>query len=136
MPKLLFAQDTHFDSRQRLYIVVALSQRKQTQIIETVGQVNCHDQPFPTWSLLGQALPKAFFTEPGRLRLKSTMELQQKDYLLFEQDFDNGSANTPSTATITKSILEVDFWKQMDHTTWLGYWKTARPIVVGLVHNC
>lgn len=136
VPKLLFAQDIHFDDRQKLYIVVALSQRKQSQIMETVGQVHCHDQPFPTWSLVSQALSKALFAEPNRLRLKSAMELHQKDYLLFEQDFDSGPVSTPDTAIVTESILEIDFGKQLDRMTWLGYWKPARLVVVELVRNC
>jgi len=103
--------------------------------METVGQVHCHNQPFNTWSLLSQALSNAFFTEPGRLRLKSTMELHRKDYLLFEQVFDGGSVNTSGAAMVTESILEVDFGKQSDHLAWLGYWKTARPVVIGFVQN-
>jgi hypothetical protein len=89
--------------------------------METVGQVHCHDQPFPIRSFFGQTLSKALFTEPVRLRLKSTMELHQKDYLLFEQDSDGGSVNTSSTATVTESILEVDFGKQLDCLTRQDY---------------
>ncbi|MCJ1405059.1 hypothetical protein MMC11_008285 [Xylographa trunciseda] len=127
VPNLRFAQDTCFDGQQKLYVVVALSQQKQAQIMKTVGQVHCHNQPFPTWSLLGQALSKALFTELGLLRLKSTMELHQKDYLLFERDFDGEFVNTSDTAEATEYILEVDFGKLHD-SEWLGYWKPARPV--------
>lgn len=48
VPELLFTQDIHFDGQQKHYIVVALSQRKQSNIMEAVGQVHCRDQPFPT----------------------------------------------------------------------------------------
>lgn len=136
VPKLLFAQDARSHDQQKLYIVVALSQRKQSQIMQTVGQTHVSEQPFPTWNLLGQALSQAFFDEPHRLRLKSTMELHHKDYLLFEQDIDGGARNISGTATVTESILEVDFGKQSDRTTWSGYWKTARPVVAKLVQNC
>ena len=135
-PKLVFSQDIHFDSRQRYYIVVALSQRKQIKIMEAVRQVHSSNQPFPTWGLISQALSKALFTEPDRLRLKSRMELHPRDYLLFEQDFDGGCVNTSSVAKITESILEVDFGRRLDPITWLGYWKITRPVVVGPVQNC
>ena len=134
--KLLFAHDAHLDGQQNVYIVVALSQRKQSQIMKTVGQVHRENQPFPTWSLVGQALSEALFNEQGRLRLKSTMELHQKDYLLFERDFEGGCVSKSSTAPVTESILEVDFGRQSDCSTWLGYWKIARPVVEKLVKNC
>ena len=136
VPKLLFNQKTHFDSRQRYYIVVALSRRKQVKIMEAVGQVHSHDQPFPTWSLVSQALSKALFAGPSRLQLKSTMELHQKDYLLFEQDFESGFVNTSSNATVIDCTFEVDFGEQLDRITWLGYWKPARTVVAGLVQQC
>jgi hypothetical protein len=130
--QLFFNQDPHFDIRQKLYIVVALSQRKQSRLMETVGQVHCSNQPFPTWGLVGQALSKAFFNVPGRLGLKSTMELHRKNYLLFEQDFDSESVNT---ATVTDSVLEVYFEKRLDRR-WLCYWRPARPVVVKFVKDC
>jgi hypothetical protein len=61
------------------------------------------------------------------------MELHQKDYLPFEEDLDSGSANTSSTTSVTESILEVDFEKQLDSVTWQGFWKPARPIIAGFV---
>ena len=60
------------------------------------------------------------------------MELHHKDYLLFE-NLDSGSLNTSSIAIATDSILEVDFGKQLDGITWLGFWKKARPVVAGFV---
>ncbi len=135
VPKLLFAHDAHVDSQQNVYIVVALSQRKQSQIMKTVGQVHCENQPFPTWSLVGQALSEALFNEQGRLRLKSTMELHRKDYLLFERDFEGGCVSKSRTAPVTESILEIDFGRQSDCSTWRGYWTLARPVVKKPVRN-
>jgi len=128
VPKLMFAQDAYVDSEQNVYVVVALSQRKQSQIMKSVGQVHCDNQPFPTWSLVGQVLSEALFNEKGRLKLKSSMELHQKDYLLFERDIVSGYVSK------SESVLEIDFGRQSD-CTWLGYWKTARPVVVKLVKN-
>ncbi|TAQ86509.1 hypothetical protein B7494_g5160 [Chlorociboria aeruginascens] len=135
VPELLFfAHDAHVDGQQNVYIVVALSQRKQSQIMKTVGQVHCENQPFPTWDLVGQALSEALFKEQGRLKLKSTMELYQKDYLLFERNFE-GCVSKSSTAPFTESILEIDFGRQSDGLTWLEYWKIARPVVAKFVKN-
>jgi len=63
------------------------------------------------------------------------MELHQKDYLLFEQDLDGGSANKSSTTATTESIIEVDFGS-LDGVTWRGFWKIGRPVVVGLIQAC
>lgn len=134
-PELLFTGYTRFDDRQRYYIVVALSQRKQSKIMEGIGRVHSHDQPFPTWTIVGQALSKALFNQPECLRLKSTMDLHQKDYLLFEHASDRESMSIPPTTTAAECILEVDFGTQLDDRTWLGYWKTSRRVVAALVRN-
>lgn len=134
VPKLLFAQDAYVDGQHDVYVVVALSQRKQIQIMSTVGKVHREDQPFPTWSLVGQALSEALFNGQGHLKLKSTMEMHRRDYLLFERIFEGSCMRKSSTAS--DSILEIDFGSQLDGFTWLGYWKIARPVVETLVRNC
>lgn len=136
LPELLFTEGTCFSNRQRYYIVIALSQRKQNKIMEAVGRVHSPAQPFPTWTVVIQALSKALFIQPDCLRLKSTMELHQRDYLLLEQAFNGGSVNASSKATAPECIFEVDFGKQSDSMTWLCYWKLARPVVADLVQNC
>lgn len=134
-PKLLFAQDAYVDGQQDVYVVVALSQRKQSQIMSTVGKSHCENQPFPTWNLVGQALSEALFNGQGHLKLKSTMDMHRRDYLLFERIFEGRRISKSSTAPVTQSILEVDFGRQLD-CMWLGYWKRARPVVEKLVREC
>lgn len=138
-PELMFSGDARLEHRQRSltrYVVVALSERKQCKIMESVGQMYCQDQPFPTWNLVGRALSKALFVHPDCLLLKSRMELHQRDYLLFERVVDPESAKLSGTTASAGSVLEVGFGKHSKGAIWEGYWKIARPIVVRYVQNC
>lgn len=121
---------------QRTSRNVALSRRKQSKIMEGIDRVHSHDLPFPTWTVVSQALSAALFAQPDCLRLKSTMNLHQKDYLLFEQASGSGPGNESTTAIISKCIREVDFVSQLDGLTWLCHWKPARPVIANLVQNC
>jgi hypothetical protein len=134
LPKLLLPGESRLNDQQRYYIVVALSQRKQSNIMEAIGHSHSQNQPFPTWNLVSQVLSEALFAQPSSLQLKSTMELHHKDYLLFEHGLDSGAAADP--AIIAESVLEVDFGRQLDYRTWSGYWKVARPVVTAFVQTC
>jgi len=136
LPKFRFTEGIPSDNQQSRYIVVALSHRKQCQVMEGIDQVHSQDVPFATWTVVSQALSAALFAQPDYLRLKSMMNLHQKDYLLFEQASSSGSGNQSSTAVISKGILEVDIGSQVDGSAWLCHWKPARPAVADLVQNC
>jgi len=101
-----------------------------------VGRVHSSNQPFSKWTVVGQTLSSALLIQPHCLRLKSTMELHQRDYLLFEQASNSGSVDKSTTAAVPECILEVDLVRQLDRMTWLGHWKTARPVVADHVVNC
>lgn len=137
IPRLVFAEDTHVLNQQILYVVIALSQRKQSQIMNTLGKTHNETQPFPTWNLVGQAISQAFFNTPIQLKLKSTMEMHHRDYLLFENTFGDRSPSRISSAPAVETIFEVSFVKQAEgDPTWLGYRKVARSVVARLVRDC
>lgn len=136
IPRLLFTEVTYFDDRQRYYIVVAVSQRKQRKLMEAIGRMHSQNQPLPTWTVVCQTISNPLFIQPDCLRLKSSMELHQRDYLLFEQTSTDEPVDNPAMVPALERILEVDVGTQLDRMTWLGYWKPARRPVADLVQNC
>ena len=102
-------------------------------IMESVGQSHNHNQPFPTWELVGRAVSRALFDQENCLLLKSTMVLHHKDYLLFERDV---SLKPSPLVPHAGSVVEVYFERLSGSSTWECYWKIARPVVVRHVQSC
>jgi hypothetical protein len=115
-----------FDDQHR-YFIIGLSQKTQNNMMKAAGQVHSQDQPFSTWNLISQILSSAIFSRPDYLQLKSTMELHQKDYLLFER-------RNSTTTAIHKTILEVNIGAQVNNK-WQGSFKPASGVVTSIVYK-
>lgn len=126
VPIVLIKSTLPFD--QHSYFVVVLSQKTQINLMKAAGKVHSLDQPIPTWNLISQIVSSALFTQSDRLHLKSSMELQRKDYLLFEK-------RNSSPISIHEPIIEVIIGPQVDDITWEGYLKVASKVVEGLVRQ-
>jgi len=108
VPKLLITTGPVFDHRLTYYLIVTLSQRKESKIMTAVGRVHCQNQPFRTWSLVGRALSEALCNQPNCLPVEINDGITSEDYLFFERPLDSGSVNQSRILSVVESILEVD----------------------------
>lgn len=122
------------------HVVVSLSPRKQQQIMAGIGRLHSVDSPFPTWSVVGEALSTALLFESAGLHVVFSMKLHQKDVLLFTRNNSPGMSTGAgaSSAALEKTgrILDVDFVKRLEGAVWEAHWQEARPTLAHFVRGC
>lgn len=111
------------------HVVVALSPRKQEQIMNGMGRLHSEECRVSTWLVVRDALSTALFSDPAGLYVQSSMELHRKDFLLFTR-------TNASRKDGTGGVLEVDFSNKLQGATWQGHWQEARPALACFVRDC